>query len=79
VAASSVRCARVDSAGSPAALVGAWLIDVLSCTIGISLSCVGSDLIVIEVALPDTQEALCVTVACALDEPRFAGWQVFGQ
>jgi hypothetical protein len=79
VAASSVRCGRVDPAGSPAALVGAWLMDALSGTTGISLSCVGREMIMIEVALAEMQAAVRVDVACVLGEPRFAGWQILGE
>ena len=79
MAASSVRCGRVDPAASPAALVGAWLIDALSSTIGISLTCSGSELIMIEVALPELEDAVRVDVACVMGEARFAGWQVLGE
>jgi hypothetical protein len=79
VAASFVRCGRVDPAASPAALVGAWLIDALSGTTGISLTCSGSELLMLEVALPEMQDAVRVDVACVLGEPRFAGWQVLGE
>jgi hypothetical protein len=79
VAASSVRCGRVDPAASPAALVGAWVVDALAGTTGITLSCVGRELIIIAVALPEQQDAIRVELASVLSERRFAGWQIVGE
>jgi hypothetical protein len=72
--ASIVRCWRVDPAGSPAALVAAWLIDVMAGIEEVRLRSADQDSVVLDVThlLPGTRDLLDRAFA----EPRFAGWQL---
>lgn len=70
-----VRCWRADPAGSPAALVAAWLIDAMAEVDGVRLRCADAESVVLDVA-PDRQHGIRDVLDRALAEPRFAGWQV---
>jgi hypothetical protein len=78
VAAASMRCCRIDPAASPAALVGAWLIDALSGTAAITVTCSSTDLIIIGITPPELAEPVRANMVCVLGEPRFAGWHILG-
>jgi hypothetical protein len=74
--ASVVRCWRTDPAGSPAALVAAWLIDAMAGIEGVQLSCADGESVVLAVAPAPGVSAVRDVLTQALAEPRFAGWQV---
>jgi len=74
--ASIVRCWRADPAGSPAALVAAWLIDAMAGVEGVRLRFADTDFVVLDVAAPHLLGGIRDLLDRALAEPRFAGWQV---
>jgi len=73
---SIIRCWRSDPGGSPAALVAAWLLDVMVGIEGVRLH--GADLVSVMLDMSDTPLLSTTREALgrALTEPRFAGWQL---
>lgn len=76
VTGSTVRFCRIDPAASPAALVAAWLLDALSGTASIELSCSGAEFIMLDVEPTEAGLPVRLMVNTALAEARFAGWQL---
>ncbi len=74
--ASIVRCWRVDPEGSPAALVAAWLIDVLASLDGVRLNSAEAESVVLDVGPSQCPAKIRDVIEEALAEPRFAGWQL---
>jgi hypothetical protein len=73
---SMVRCWRTDPASSSAAMVAAWLIDVLAGVEGVRLSCAGTESVVLGVDPSQCVEKIREVLDRALAEPRFTGWQL---
>jgi len=74
--ASIVRCWRADPGGSSAALVAAWLIDVLAGLEGVRLNSTQAESVVLDVGPPQCLAKIRDVIDEALTEPRFAGWQL---
>ncbi len=75
VAARVVCCGRIEATASPAALVGAWLVDVLSGIAGVELVRFSNDVIMLHVPLR-ALESVRGDVVKLFNEPRCAGWRI---